>query len=87
MGEGDAAQAVELVRALHDQLREMTTRLSRVEPQSVGTGHLASAMRLEAATLRRGIYDAQKFIDRLQRRYHLDRGDEQTLPGNDYRPG
>ena len=35
MGDRDAAQAVELVRALRHQLHEMTTRLARVERQDV----------------------------------------------------
>jgi hypothetical protein len=87
VGECDAAQAVELVRALHDQVRQMTIRLSRVEHQGgAATGDSASGMRLEAAALRRDIYEAHKLIDRLQRRYHLDGGDEQTQPANGQRP-
>jgi hypothetical protein len=81
MGEGDTAQAMELVRALRDQLREMTARLSRVvECQGVATGDRAAAMRLEAAALRRDISEAQKHIDRL-RRHYLDGGNEHTPPG------
>ena len=86
MGECNTAQAVELVRALRDQLREMTARLSRVEPQCVGTSHLASAMRLEVSALRSDIHEARRLIDRLRRRYYLDGGDEQTLPANGQRP-
>jgi hypothetical protein len=67
----DAAQAVELVRALWDQLHEMTRQLSRLERQGVtGTNGRASAtIRHEAAALRRDINKAQFLIDRLERRY------------------
>jgi hypothetical protein len=69
--EHDAAQAVELVRALCDQLREMTRQLSRVERQGVtGTsGHASATIRREAAALRSDIREAQILIDRLERRY------------------
>jgi len=75
MGDCDAAQAVELVRALCDQLREMTHHLAWIDGRDVpGTnGH---AMRLEAAALRRDIAEAQRHIDRLERRYLS--GDERT---------
>ena len=75
MDEHDAAQAVELVRALCDQLHEMTRQLSRIERQGViGTNGRASAtIRREAAALRRDISKAQFLIDRLERRY-LNRG-------------
>jgi hypothetical protein len=69
---------------LLDQLREMTARLSRVEAQCVGTDGQASAMRLEAAALRRDIYEAQKHINRLRRRY-LD-GSALTPSANGHRP-
>jgi hypothetical protein len=59
VGEWCTAQAVELVRALSDQLRQMTARLSIVERQCVATGHLASAMRSEAAQLRRPLFRGQ----------------------------
>jgi len=64
------AQAVELVRALRHQLREMTARLAWVARQDVTrrTGRVC-AMRLEAAALRRDIREAEVLIDRLQRRY------------------
>jgi hypothetical protein len=66
----DVAQAVELIRALCDQLREMTAQLGWVESRDVpGTNALACAMRSEAAALRRDIAEAQFHIDRLQRRY------------------
>jgi hypothetical protein len=66
-----AAQAVELVRALCDQLHAMTRRLARLERQGVtGTnGRASAAVRHEAAALRRDIHQAQFLIDRLERRY------------------
>jgi hypothetical protein len=71
------SQAVELVRALRRQLREMTARLGCVERQDVThTNRRARAMRLEAAALRRDIREAQVLIDRLQCRYLS--GDERT---------
>jgi hypothetical protein len=66
----DAAQAVELIRALRHQLDEMTTQLAWVERQDVtGRNGRACAMRMEAAALRRDIQEAQFLIDRLRRRY------------------
>jgi len=66
MDEVDAAQAVELVRALRDQLHQMTHQLAWLDRQDVtGTNSRAS----EAAALRRDINEANVFIDRLQRRY------------------
>jgi len=77
MGDGDVAQAVELIRALRDHLREMTAQLTRIERQDLtdakGRTH---AMRPEAAALLRDIREAQALIDRLQRRYLS--GDELT---------
>jgi septal ring factor EnvC (AmiA/AmiB activator) len=67
----DVAQAAEFVRALNQQLHEMTTRLAQVDRQGV-------AMQLEAAALHRDIEEAQFLIDRLQRRYLS--GDESTKP-------
>jgi hypothetical protein len=68
--ERDAAQAAELVRALRDQLHQMTHQLVRLECQDVsGRSSRASAIRCEAAALRRDIDEAQILIDRLQRRY------------------
>ena len=70
MGERDAAQAMELVRALRDQLREMTHRLVQLECQDVtGTNSRASAVRCEAAALRLDISEAQFLIERLERLY------------------
>jgi hypothetical protein len=66
----NAAQAVELVRALCDQLHAMTRQLARLERQHVtGKSSRASAIRCEAAALRRDINEAQFLIDRLERRY------------------
>ena len=64
----NAAQAVELVRALRHQLHEMTTRLAWVECQDV-TGRKGRAARMEASALRRDIQEAEFLIDRLKRRY------------------
>ena len=66
----DAAQALELVRALRDQLHEMTTHLAWVERQDVTSRNgRACAMRMEAAALRRDIEEAQFLIDRLLHGY------------------
>jgi len=84
VGDRETAQAREFVRALRDRLHEMTTQLARIERQSlISTRARACAMRLEAASLRRDINEAQVLIDRLQRHY-LD-GDErpQQRPPND----
>jgi hypothetical protein len=73
----DAAQAVELIRALRHQLHEMTTKLAWVEHQDVTARNgRACAMRMEAAALRRDIKEARDYIDQLQRRYL--NGDEST---------
>jgi hypothetical protein len=73
MGDYERAQAVEFVRALCHQLREMTSQLERIERQGVtGTNGRACAMRLEAAALRKDIREAQRLIDRLRRRYYLE---------------
>jgi acyl-CoA reductase-like NAD-dependent aldehyde dehydrogenase len=70
MQDCDLAQAAELVRALGDHLREMNRHLAWIESRDVtGTNARASAMRLEAAALRRDIAEALMHIDRLQRRY------------------
>jgi hypothetical protein len=66
----DAAQAMELVHALRARLHEMTRRLVRVEREgSTGTNNRASAIRCEAAELRRDISEAQILVDQLERRY------------------
>ena len=70
MGRREVAQARELVRAVRHELHEMTTELAWVERQEVtGRNGRASAMRMNAAALRRDIQEAQALIDRLQRRY------------------
>jgi hypothetical protein len=70
MGDREVAQAVELVRALREQLRQMTDKLAWVESQDVTRSKgRACALRSQAAGLRRDIREAQGFIDRLQRRY------------------
>ncbi|HUH70817.1 MAG TPA: hypothetical protein VLZ05_19245 [Mycobacterium sp.] len=77
MGDHQPAQAVELIRALLHQLREMTSQLAWVERQDVTSRNgRAFAMRMEAAALRRDIHEAEFLIDRLQRRYL--NGDERT---------
>jgi len=68
MHDCDSAQAAELIRALRDQLREMTHHVAWVESRDV-PGPNGHALRLEAADLRRDIAEAQSHIDRLQRRY------------------
>ena len=66
----DAAQAMELVCALREPLHEMTCRLVRVERQGfTGTNSPASAIRCEAAELRRDISEAQILVNRLERHY------------------
>ena len=75
----DVAQAVELVRALRAQLLEMTGQLVWIERQDVTSRNgRAWAMRVEAATLRRDITEAQILVDRLQRRYLGDGGPAQA---------
>jgi len=70
MGDHQAAQAVELVRALRHELHEMPTQLAWVERQNVtGRNGRACATRMEAAALRRDIQDSPFLIDRLHRRY------------------
>jgi Tfp pilus assembly protein PilO len=67
----DVAQAAEFIRALKQQLHEMTARLARLERQAV-----TDALRLEAAALSRDIQEAQFMIDGLRRRYLS--GDQRT---------
>jgi hypothetical protein len=63
VGNSDAAQAVELIRALCEVLDKMTRQLAWLEQRGV---------RLEAAALRQDIDEAQAHINRLQRRYLED---------------
>jgi hypothetical protein len=70
MDERDAAQAAELARALRDQLHKMIHELVRLDRQDVtGTSSRASAIRCEAAALRRDIDEARTLVDLLQLRY------------------
>jgi hypothetical protein len=70
VGEPEAAQAVELIRALRYQFDKMTAQLAWIERQGVTARNArACAMRLEAAALRRDITEAKGLIDRLQHRY------------------
>ncbi|MBV8785210.1 MAG: hypothetical protein JOZ00_00795 [Mycobacterium sp.] len=71
MGASEAAQAMQLVRALRDQLSELTAQLAQVERQDVTLMKKgrASAVRLHAAALRRDIKEAQALIEQLQRSY------------------
>jgi len=62
VGECDDAQAVQLVCALRDAINEMTHRLAWLESRDDSQ---AQPIRLEAAALRRDIYEAQRHIDRL----------------------
>jgi len=79
MGYYQAAQALELVRALRHQLDEMTSQLAWVKRQDVTRRNgRACAMRLEAAALRRDIQEAKFLIDRLQRRYLNGNGESAT---------
>jgi len=64
------AQAVEFIRALCAKRDEMALQLTWVEQRAVNTeGSRASAMRSDAAALRRDINEALFLINRLQRRY------------------
>ena len=70
MDDCNRAQAVELIRALHSQLREMTAQLAWAEPQDVTAKNgRTSNLRIDGAALRRDIQEAQAHIDRLQRNY------------------
>jgi hypothetical protein len=60
MGERDAAQADQLIRALGDVRRKMIRQLSWLED---------SHQLVETAALRRDINEAQSHITRLQRCY------------------
>jgi hypothetical protein len=66
----DAAQVMELVRALRERLHEMTCRLVRVGRQGFTLMNSpASAIRCERAELRRDISEAQILVNRLERHY------------------
>jgi hypothetical protein len=73
MDDVDAAQAVELIRALRDQLHQMTHQLAWLDRQDLtGNSSRASAMRCEAAALRRDISEAKVYIGRLEGSYLKD---------------
>ena len=73
MDDVDAAQAVELIRALRDQLHQMTHQLAWLDRQDLtGNSSRASAMRCEAAALRKDISEAKAYIGRLQGSYLKD---------------
>ncbi len=70
MDDCSRAQAVELIRALRDQLRKMTVHLAWLESRDViASNGRASEIRRDEAALRRDMQEAQYHIDRLQRRY------------------
>lgn len=71
MDDVQIAQAMRLVRALRAQVDEMTIKLALVERKGATSkkSSVVSAMRCEAAALRRDIDEAQVLIDRLYRRY------------------
>jgi len=60
MGERDAAQAAQLIRALCEVRDKMIARMTWLEKHGA---------KLDAAALRRDIDEAQGHITRLQRRY------------------
>jgi hypothetical protein len=60
MGERDAAQAAQLIRALCDVRNKMISQLNWLEKHHA---------RLDARALRRDINEAQTHITHLQRRY------------------
>ncbi len=74
MGDRQAAQALKFISALRDQLNEMRAQLTRLERNSAGaaSASMASARRVEAATLRRDIKEAQALVDQLRNRYLND---------------
>lgn len=67
--DSDQAQAVELIRALRDQLKEMTAQLAWVERREVTSMSGPARARTSEAVLRRDIAAAEMHIDRLYRRY------------------
>jgi hypothetical protein len=85
------AQAHVLITALRDQLNDMEPKLARAEAECEEAGrhtNRARALRLQAATLRSDISQAQFLIARLRRRFP---GMDTTTPASvaaDYRaPG
>jgi hypothetical protein len=60
MGERDAAQAAQLIRALCEVREKLINRMTWLEKHGA---------QLEAAALRRDVNETQAHITRLQRRY------------------
>jgi hypothetical protein len=81
MTDPNAAQARELLHALHAQVRDMSPRLARIE-REVTLDHTpqARALRQQAAGLRRDVAHAQFLIERLRRRYPDTASDTDDLP-------
>ena len=71
MGDRQAAQAVKLINALHDQVNEMTAQVDWLERKSTRatSASMVVATRAEAAAVRRDINEAQVLIHRLRSRY------------------
>lgn len=81
MDQRDAAQAIELVRALRERLHEMTCRLVRLERQGLsGRDSPRSAILSEATEPRREISGAQILVNRLERNYLNGNGYDPRIP-------
>lgn len=64
------AQAVEFIRALRFQVREMTGKLAWIKRQTANASNArANALRAEAVVLRRDIREAESLVGRLERCY------------------
>lgn len=69
MTDPGTAQARELLRALMEQIHDMTERLARVDRNTYDHTGRSQAMRREASALRRDIAYAEYLIDQMRRRY------------------